>query len=838
MLRATFRTLLARKLRLLLSATAVVLGVAFVGGALILTDTLGRVFDDLFSSVNEKTAVEVRGAKPFEGNANEGPTPRTPVPASLITSLRQVEGVAGVIGDVSGYAQVLDKKGEPHGSGQAPVFGLNYDSNPVTSPFTLRRGEAPDTPTEIALDATTAKATGYLVGDRVSVLLREGRKSFTVSGVFGFGATDNLAGATIVAFEQKTAETLLGQPGEYQIIRLAADPGVSPEDLLERVRETLPKGVEAVTGEQSADETAGDIKEALGFFNTFLLVFAAVALFVGAFLIFNTFTILVAQRQRELALLRALGASRGQVVRSVLVEALVVGLVASIVGLGAGVGVAIGLQALLRAFGGELPSGPLIVTLSTVITCFVVGVVVTAVAALLPARKASAVPPVAAMRDAVTAEPSLRRGTIVGLGLLTLGVIAIAVGLSGELAVLGLGALLSFLAVAALSPLISRPAARLLGAPFSRAVPGKLGRLNAMRNPRRTATTAAALMIGLALVSTVSILGDSAKASIEKIIAGAVGADLVIQQTQGFEGFPPAVAKAIEALPEVEDVDALRFEPAKIGDKATFITAVPAESLNNTITLTEKSGSIELEEGVLLASESEAKNGKLKAGDSVKVTFGKGGERSFRVGGTYEDNQLIGGFLFDSSAAKDFSTQLDGVVLVNGKEGTSSDQLQKAVTKAIAAYPTVEAISRTEFAADVSSQIDVVIAIISVLLLLSILIAVLGIVNTLALAVIERTRELGLLRAVGLGRRQTRRMITVEAVIVSVFGALLGIAVGSVFGITLQRALADDGITELRFPVLRLVIFVVVAGIAGVLAALLPARRAARLDVLAAVAST
>ena len=838
MLRATFRTLLARKLRLLLSATAVVLGVAFVGGALTLTDTLGRVFDDLFSSVNEKTAVEVRGAKPFEGNTNEGPTPRTPVPASLLTSLRQVEGVAGAVGDVSGYAQVLDKDGKPHGSGQAPVFGLNYDTDPATSPFTLRRGEAPDSPTEIALDATTAKQTGYLVGDRVSVLLREGRKSFTVSGVFGFGATDNLAGATIVAFEQATAEQLLGTPGEYLIIRLAADVGVTPQELLDRVRDELPKGIEAVTGQESADETAGDIKEALGFFNTFLLVFAAVALFVGAFLIFNTFTILVAQRQRELALLRALGASRGQVVRSVLLEALVVGLIASVVGLGAGVGVAIGLQALLRAFGGDLPSGPLVVTASTVITCFVVGVVVTAVAALLPARRASAVPPVAAMRDAVTAEPSLRRGTVIGVVLLVLGVVAIGFGLRGELAVLGLGALLSFLAVAALSPLVSRPAARFLGAPFARAVPGKLGRLNAMRNPRRTATTAAALMIGLALVSTVSILGDSAKASIEKIIAGAVGADLVIQQTQGFEGFPPAVAKSIAALPEVEDVDALRFEQAKIGDKPTFITAVPADSLGSTITLTEKTGSIELEKGVLLASETEAKNRKLEAGDDVTVTFGKGGERTFRVGGTYEDNQLIGGFLFDSSAAVDFATQLDGVVLVNGTEETTSDQLQKAVTKAIAAYPTVEAISRTEFAADVSSQIDVVIAIISVLLLLSILIAVLGIVNTLALAVIERTRELGLLRAVGLGRRQTRRMITVEAVIVSVFGALLGIAVGSVFGVTLQRALADDGITELRFPVLRLVLVVVVAGIAGVIAALLPARRAARLDVLAAVAST
>lgn len=838
MLRATFRSLLARKLRLLLSATAVVLGVAFVGGALTLTDTLGRVFDDLFTSVNAKTAVEVRGAKPFNVSAQDGPQTRLPVPTSLITSLRQVDGVAAAVGDVSGYAQLLDKKGKPHGNGQAPVLGVNYDTDPATSSFTLRRGDAPDTPTEVALDATTARQTGYLVGDRVRVLLREGRREFTVSGVFGFGANDNLAGASILAFDQPTAEQVIGSPGEFQVIRLAAKDGVSHEQLLERVRSTLPKGLEAVTGQQSADEVAGDIKDALGFFNTFLLVFAAVALFVGAFLIFNTFTILVAQRQRELALLRALGASRGQVVRSVLVEAIVVGLLASVLGLAAGVGVAIGLQALLRAFGGDLPSGPLVVTTSTVITCFVVGVVVTAVAALLPARKASAVPPVAAMRDAVTAEPSLRRGTIIGGVLLALGVLAIAGGLRGNLALLGLGALVCFLAVAALSPLLSRPAARLLGAPFARGVPGRLGRLNAMRNPRRTATTAAALMIGLALVSTVSILGDSAKASIEKIIAGAVGADLVIQQTQGFEGFPPAVAKGIAALPEAGDVNVLRFDPAKVGDKATFITAVPSSAIGRSITLNKKSGDIALSKGVLLASESEAKARSLEVDEAVKVTFGKGGERTFRVGGIYEDNQLIGPYLFDSTAAVDFASQLDGVVLVNAADGVSQEQLRKAVTASIAAYPTVEAISRSEFAGDVSDQIDVVITIISVLLLLSIIIAILGIVNTLALAVIERTRELGLLRAVGLGRRQTRRMITVEAVIVSVFGALLGIAVGSAFGITLQRALADDGITELRFPVVRLVVFVVIAAIAGVIAALLPARRAARLDVLAAVAST
>jgi putative ABC transport system permease protein len=837
-LRATFRSLLARKLRLLLSATAVVLGVSFVAGALTLTDTLGRVFDDLFASVEANTAVEVRGTEPFSVSANEGDTPRLPVPTSLLPVVRAVDGVSAAVGDVSGYAKLLKRNGKPYGSGQAPALGLNYDSNPQTSPFSLREGSAPAGPSQVALDATTAEKTGYGPGDGVTVLLREGRKSFTVSGVFGFGENDNLAGATVLAFEQATAQTLIGNPGEYQVIRLAAADGVSQTQLRDRVSKVLPKGTEAVTGKQAADENAGSIKDALGFFNTFLLVFAGVALFVGAFLIFNTFTILIAQRQRELALLRALGASRAQVVRSVLVEAVVVGLIASAIGIGVGIGVAIGLQALLRAFGGDLPQGPLVVTTSTVLVCFAVGIVITCIAALLPALKASAVPPVAAMRDAVVGEPSLRRGTILGAILLALGVGAIALGLNGSLAVLGVGALLCFLAIAALSALFARPAAALLGIPFKRGVPGRLGRLNAMRNPRRTSTTAAALMIGLALVSMVSILGASAKASIDKIIKGAVGADLVVQQTQGFEGFPAAVAKTVAALPEVTDIDVLRFEPAKVGEQVTFITAVPAKSVGTSLLLTKKKGSLELTKGVLLVSEGEADARNLKVAQNVTVTFSKGTQRTFRVGGIYDDNQLIGPYLFDESAATDFASKLDGVVLVTAAPGVSGAALSKAVVTAIAPYPTVDAQSADDFAADVAGQIDVVIAIISVLLLLSVLIAVLGIVNTLALAVIERTRELGLLRAVGLARRQTRRMVTVEAVIVSVFGALLGIAVGSAFGVTLQRALIDDGITELRFPILRLVLFVVVAAIAGVLAALLPARRAARLDVLQAVAST
>lgn len=837
MLRATFRSLLARKLRLLLSATAIVLGVSFVAGALTLTDTLGKVFDNLFTDVSAKTSVVVRGTKVFEGGSH-GDAQRLPVPVKLLSALRSVDGVAGATGDVSGYAALLDRKGKVVGTSGAPVLGVNYDANPATSGFTLRAGRAPVGPTDVALDATTAKESSFAPGDPVTVLLRSGRRTLTVSGVFGFGKNDNLAGAKIIAFGQAIAEEELGRPGEYDVVRLAAVKGVSDTALRDRVRALLPRGTEAVTGQESASETSKQIKDALGFFNVFLLVFAAVALFVGAFLIFNTFNILVAQRQRELALLRALGASRGQVTRSVLVEGLVVGLLASAIGLGAGVGVAAGLRALISSFGGALPSGPLIVTTRTVIAAFAVGILVTLLASLLPARRASAVPPVAAMRDAAIPESSLRRSLVIGSVLLLLGVLLVAKGLTGNLPLLGVGALLSFLGVAGLSPLLSRPASRLLGWPLARGVPGKLGQRNAMRNPRRTASTAAALMIGLALVSAVSVLGASTKASVVKIVEGAVGADLVVQQKGFARGFSPTVTQSVRSAQGVARVDVLRFEQAKVGKAVTFVTAVPAESIGRTITLTRKAGDLSLSPTTLLLSDKEATDRALRPGDSVQVTFGRGTTQTLRVAGIYLANQLVGPYLLDQSASQQFTNRLDSVLLVEARKGVSADQVRASVDQVVAAEPTVEVLNRAEFTKSTTSQIDTVTTIITILLGLSILIAVLGIVNTLALAVIERTHELGLLRAVGLSRRQTRRMVTVEAVIVSVFGALLGIGVGSVFGVAFQRALADQGIDQLSFPAGRLVVFVVVAGLAGVLAALLPARRAARLDVLRAIATT
>ena len=835
MLRATLRSLLARKLRLLLSATAVVLGVAFVSGALVLTDTLGRVFDDLFVSTSEKTDVEVRGTALFKGDAG---TSREPVPAALVGRLRQVDGVAAATADVIGYAQLVGKDGTAYSTGGPPTFGQNFDAEPLLSPYTLRTGAAPAGPDEVAVDARTAQQTGYVVGDRVPVLLPEGQRVLLLTGVFGFGDNDNLGGASIAAFEQTTAQELFAEPGEVVSIRLAAQEGTDPETLRTAVAAVLPPELEALVGADAAQEQADEIKGFFGFFQTFLLVFAGVALFVGAFLIFNTFSILVAQRQRELALLRALGASRRQVTLSVLAESLLVGLVASALGLGLGVAVAVGLQALINAFGGALPSGPLVLATRTVVVSLVVGVVVTVAAALLPARRAAAVPPVAAMRDAVSPEKPLRRQSVVGAVLLIAGVVALVVGLEGQIALIGVGALLVFLGVAAVSPLLSRPVSRLVGTPLSRGVPGRLGRLNAMRNPRRTASTAAALMIGLALVTAVGVLGASAKASVESAVTASVGADVVVQGG-GFQGFPSAVAEVLADAPGVAAVDRIRQDQAQVADTTTFLAAVAPEAIGRGLRLTAVEGELRLAPGVLLVGQGEAKARGLSAGDSVPVRLPRGGQRDYEVAGVYEDNELVGPYLLDlADAATGFSGPTDVALLLTAAEGVDTATLVATAEAATADYPTVEVLDQQGFVADAASRIDVVISIINVLLALSVLIAVLGIVNTLALAVLERTRELGLLRAVGLGRRQTRRMVTVEAVIVAVFGALLGIGVGSLLGIALQRALVDEGITDLRFPVSRLVLFVVVAALAGVVAALLPARRAARLDVLRAIATT
>ena len=843
MLRATLRSLLARKLRLALSGLAIVLSVSFISGTYVLTDTMGKVFDDLFAGVNANTAVTVRGTSAI--TEDDDPTTfvdREPVPQAVLEKVRKVDGVREALGHSVGYAQVVDKKGDAVKTGGAPSFGVDINPGSIQESLKIKRGRAPVGPREAVIDVATARKAGLVVGDRISILLKGPAAKVTITGLVGLGDADNFAGASLVAFDNSTAQRYVGIPGTWTELSLAADPGVSQEELVERVSKVLPVRTEAISGRKATDEASKEIKDGLGFFNTALLVFGFISLFVGGFLIFNTFTMLVAQRTRELALLRALGASRRQVTRSVLLESVVVGLLSSVAGFGLGILVAKGLQGLLDAVGISLPRGATVVAPRTFIVSVLVGTGMTALAALIPARRAARVAPVQAMRESGPAEDrSLRRRTIAGAVVLGLGVLGLTVGLAeGELGLVGIGAVLTFLGVALLSPLFARPAVGFLGSPFSRSAAGRIGRGNAMRSPRRTSATAAALMIGLALVAAVSTIGASAKKSVVKIVDTSLGADYVLHADQ-FMPFSPEVTKALEGKPELGAVAAFRFGQARIADEKdpAYVQGVNPPALEAVLKLTTVKGSLDtLGEGQLAISETEAKKLKVSTGEQVDVTWSRTGLRPMTIGAIYEDNQFAGGYLLsDKVFDANVTEQLLGVIAIKRAESADPAASRAVIDKAVDPFPNVEVEDRAEFVKAQGEQIDLVLNLITVLLVLSVIIALLGVVNTIALSVVERTRELGLLRAVGMQRRQLRGMIRVESVIISVYGALLGLVVGLGFGWAIVRALADDGITEFSVPLLRVLLVLLVAAVGGVLAAAIPARRAAKMDVLQAIAT-
>jgi putative ABC transport system permease protein len=843
--RATLKGLLAHKLRLGLTALAIVLGVGFVTGTYILTDTMNRAFDDLFRTVNEGVAVSVSGVPKFEANAPGGQTAGLPerIPASLLETVGRVDGVRVAAGSLAGYAQLVDPSGEAITTGGAPTFGVSWTADEELNPATIKAGRGPDGAGEIAVDASTARENGLEVGDRVTVLLQGPPMEATIVGVFGFGEADNLGGATVIAFDPETAQSALNGNGTFDTIEVASEPGVSPEELRSRIQQVLPEGVEAKTGEQAAQDASDDLREALSFFNIALLVFAGVALFVGAFIIFNTFQILVTQRTRELALLRALGASARQIRRSVITEAVVVGIVASLLGLAFGLLIAVGLQGLLTLFGIELPSTRLQILTRTVVVALVVGVGTTLAASIAPSIRASRIPPIAALRDP---DPPgyfhSRRRTLAG-GLITaIGIAMLMVGLSGAVSngvsLVGLGASVVFFGVAVLAPVLARPIARLLGAPLPRlrGIAGKLGVENAVRNPKRTSATASALMIGLGLVAFVSIFAASIVSSSDRILEETLRADYIVTSEQ-FMGFSLAIAEEMEASPAIGAVAEFRAGLAGLKGRATPIQGVEASTLTQVTNVEVVSGTAEdLSEGEVLVFDETAKSNNLEVGSPVTFEFARTGERELTVTGIYGNRELLGDWVISlETYEQNFTEQLDSVVLAKTAPGASPEEAEAAVERIAESYPNVRIQDQAEFRETQREAINQVLALVTALLGLSILIAMFGIINTLALSVFERTREIGLLRAVGLARRQVRSMIRWEAVIIAVFGAILGTAVGIFFGWAMVQALEDQGVRVLSVPALRLLIYIVVAGVIGVIAAVIPAWRATRLDVLKAI---
>lgn len=847
MFRATLKSLLARKLRLGLTALSIVLGIGFVAGTFVLTDTMNRAFDDLFAQVSSGTDVVVRATSAFTptepGAGGGGGQQRDPLPEDLLATVRGVAGVRSADGSVSGYAQMVDPKtGDTIGGFGPPTIGANWNVT-ANAALTIRSGSAPAGPGQVAVDAATAREYALSVGESIKVLFQGPPERFTIVGVAGFGTADNLAGATLALFDTGTAQRVLGKEGVLDQIDVAADPGVTERELQTRIQDALPKGVEAVTSTAIADEQSKQLQDALGFFRTALLVFAFIALFVGAFIIFNTFSIIVAQRTRELALLRTLGASRRQVLTSVVVEAFVVGLVASGLGIVAGIGIALGLQGLLSAFNIDLPSTSTQLQVRTVVVSLIVGTVVTVVASILPARRAARVAPVQALRESQEAGGlgAFGRRLTIGLVVTGLGAAALLYGLFGSGSnagtLIGIGAGATFVGIAILSPLLARPLAGVIGTPIRRmGVEGKLGRENAMRNPRRTAATASALMIGLGLVSMVSILSASLKASFDATLTQTVKADFILS-TSSFVPFSPDVAVKTRDVPGVASVSEFRQGGFRVNGKTAFLSAVDPTTVDNVTTLDVTTGSIDsLAGGDVLVFDDVAKENGWSVGDSLPAAFATTGRTPLQIGGIYGENGLAGNYVISLDAYERYiPEQLDSFAMVKLEPGAAPASVQRAIQAATGQFGNIEVQDQTAFRDKYAGQVNSLLGLVTALLAMAILIALFGIVNTLGLSIFERTRELGLLRAVGMSRRQVKRMIRWESVIIAILGALLGIVIGVFFGWALQQALADQGVTELRIPGGQLVQYLVFAGVAGVFAAIWPARRAARLNVLEAI---
>jgi putative ABC transport system permease protein len=842
MLNATIKGLLSHKLRLLLTAIAIVLGVSFVSGTYVLTDTMKAAFTGLFQDVNKGIDVVVHTRETFSGDQGEV---RDPMPESLLARIRGVDGVKVAEGSVSGYAQFIGKNGKPVTTGGAPTLGVSASVAPeLQSSTTLRSGRAPSGPNEVGVDARTASKQGFKVGDQVKVLLQGPARTFTVSGIVGFGQADNLGGATLAVFDLKTAQQVLNRPGQFDEIDVVGQPGASDTGLRDRIAAAIPSKYEAVTGADQAKHQSEQINQNLGFFTTALLAFAGIALFVGAFLIFNTFSIIVAQRTRELALLRCLGASRRQVLSSVLLESGIVGLVASAVGLGLGLVLAIGLRAMLNAFGIDLPTTSSRFEVRTVIVSLLVGVLVTLVSSFMPALKATRVAPVAALQPEAAVPParSIRRRSIIGSLVTLMGVGLLLLGLfrdtGNRLANVGLGVAVMFIGVAVLSPLIARPLARWIGWPFVRVfrLPGNLARENAMRNPRRTAATAAALMIGVALVTFAGVFVSSAKSSFSSILSRSVTADYILTN-ESFQGFSPELAKRLADVPELQAVTAIRSGTWKLNGQGQSLSAVDPVAYSELVRTETTAGSIAaLEGGGVAVQDTVAKQHGWTVGTVIPMEFPRNGVQREPIKAIYKDNQLNGQYLLSlSDYQKGYSDQIDQLVVAKIKPGVAAATARAAVDRVAADFPNVRVQDQAQYLENTGRQLDQLLNLVRGLLIFAIVIALFGIVNTLALSVLERVREIGLLRAVGATRRQVRSMIRWEAVIIAVLGAVLGLALGVFFGWAMSRALASQGFSEFAVPSGQLVIYVVLAGLAGIVAAILPGRRAARVDMLRAL---
>lgn len=837
----SLRSLLTHKRRLASTALSIVLGVAFLAGTLVFTDSLRHTFDNLFSSVYAKTDAVVRSNERVD--TGQGFVQRGRIPENLIPLVKEVPGVSAVSGTVSGYARILDKNGHPIGTDRgSPNFGMDISDSP-TSVWTLREGRIPVNGSEMAMDAGSKSEGHFQLGDAVSVISQTGSRQFKLVGIVGFGDADSPVGSRCALFDPSTAQQFVGKLGQLDAIIARSDGTVSQSELAARIAKVMPAGTETLTGKAMAADQSSEIKKALGFFNTLLLVFAFVALFVGSFIIYNTFSIIVAQRRKENALLRAIGASRRQVQSAMLVEAVAMGLIGSAIGFVAGFGMAQLLKGLLTVVGIHLPGGGLVLLPRTIVASFAVGMIITMAAALLPSMRGGKVPPVAALRDVAVEQPSFSTGRLMsGLGLLGVAVLLTAIGLAGNIQMLGLGVALGFVSLFVLGPLLARPISRFLGQPLARwrGTPGRLARENAMRNPKRTARTAASLMVGVALVAAIAVFASSVKASIRSIFAKQFTGDYVVStQTFGFGGLPVTLAQAINGMPGVKAAAGVQLGLGKVDGKDKTFAVVDPVTVSKMFDLQMTSGSLQaLSTDTILVSKKTSDSSHVAMGDTVNLTLLDGQTRPLKVAGIYEKDELAGPYTVAKSLyAQSGGDQYDFSVYVALEPGADTQRVETLLTAMIKPYPTAKLESKTGYIESQAKQIDLFVNLTYGLLALAVVIAVMGIANTLSLSVYERTRELGLLRAVGASRRQIRAMVRMESEITALLGAVQGVIIGVVLGWAVIFALRDQGFSKMSVPVPTIVVVLVIAVVCGIVAAMRPARRASRLDVLAAIAT-
>ncbi len=844
MIGVSLRSLLSHKLRLALTTIAVILGVSFVAGTFILTDTINSTFMSIFATANAGVAVTVHGHPIAGQTGGVGGGQNHPVPTSLLATVRAVPGVKDAVGNIFREgATLIGNEGKPIGGNGPPTFGANWITDSEISPYHLRSGTPPAQADDVVVDAGTAAKNALVLGQSLPIVFLGGvEEHFTITGIAGYGTSDNLAGATIALFTEATAGRVLEAGNKYDSILVSAQTGVTDVVLRERLAKALPSYTEAETGQQAAAAAEQSTESTIStFIGTPLLVFAFISLFVGSFLIINTFNILVAQRTRELALLRALGATRAQVMTSVLVEAAVTGLIASILGFAAGILIA---RALLSLFG-SAATGSVTLLPRTFIVAVLVGTIVTLIAATLPARRATRIAPVAALSEALPeTQPLPRRRVLIGLGIFVLGAAALVAGLftsnSVTLQLIGVGFLGVFLGVALLAPLLVVPVATVIGWPVRRlrGASGLLAGENARRNPRRTALTAAALMIGLALVTCVAVLTDSVRVSTNNAIEGTLKADYIVF-AQG-PGFNTQAAQALAQDSALTDVTEVRTTSVLIGGSSQNIFAIDPASLGSVLSLTMISGdpSVIASTNTALLDSTEAAASGVHQGQTVTFAFPQGAAVRMRVGGIYTANALVSGYIVSLATMQpNVPDARDDIVLANAARGVSAGTAERALHQDVNAFPLLKAMSRSEYRSFVGASLDSFLNLITTLLAFAIIIAVLGIANTLALSVLERTREIGVLRALGMTRSQTRSMVRWESVIISLLGAVLGLTVGLGLGVVVAGSLHDLGITNVAIPGGNLILYAVAAGVFGVLAAIIPTIRAARVDILRAIAT-